>query len=182
MTLPAWTVRRALPEDARAIAEAHVASWRDAYDGIVPRAVLDRLSVERRAAFWRETLGDAGGVDVQVADLAGAVAGFVSAGPARDEDLPPHTGEIHAIYLKREAWSQGIGRELLRAADADLHRRGFGAAVLWVLADNERGRRFYERQGWLPDGATRDLDFDGTHVEELRYRRPAVERPRALGG
>jgi len=41
-------IRPATPEDARAIAEVHVASWRYAYRGLLPDDVLDRLSVEER--------------------------------------------------------------------------------------------------------------------------------------
>jgi len=43
-------------------------------------------------------------------------------------------------------------------------------AVLWVLADNARARRFYERAGFAPDGATSILAGLGG-VLELRYSR-----------
>ena len=46
MTLP---VRAATPDDARGIAEVHVAGWRWAYRGQMPDALLDSLSVEDRA-------------------------------------------------------------------------------------------------------------------------------------
>jgi hypothetical protein len=46
-------VRPARPGDAEAIATVHVRSWQAAYPGIVPQPVLDRLSIERRAASWR---------------------------------------------------------------------------------------------------------------------------------
>jgi RimJ/RimL family protein N-acetyltransferase len=42
--------------------------------------------------------------------------------------------------------------------------------VLWVLRDNTRARRFYERAGFAPDGATDVLDRLGG-VTEVRYRR-----------
>lgn len=45
------------------------------------------------------------------------------------------------------------------------------AACLWVLAGNGRARRFYERQGWSADGATRLLDGWGNPAE-ARYERP----------
>jgi hypothetical protein len=41
-------IRRASQSDARAIAEVHVASWRETYRGIVPDAFLDALSVAER--------------------------------------------------------------------------------------------------------------------------------------
>jgi len=48
--------------------------------------------------------------------------------------------------------------------------RGFTSAILWVLTANDGARRFYEAGGWQPDGATNMLDFDGTPIEEIRYR------------
>ena len=168
------TVREASAADAPAIARIHVASWRATYPGIVPRTVLERLSIERREAYWRETAANPGELRVWVAEVDGGVVGFASGGPCRDDDLGAGTGELHAIYLDPAMWGRGVGRALFRHAVADLRRRGFDPLVLWVLTDNRRGRRFYERQGWRPEGGARRLDFDGTPVEERRYVGPAA--------
>jgi GNAT superfamily N-acetyltransferase len=179
MAHPAATIRLALPADSTGIAEAHVASWQATYPGIVPQPILDRLSVERRAAYWRETITrslDAAtdiGERVWVAEAAsprGRILGFAATGPGRDDDVDAGTGELNAIYLAPDAWSRGIGRMLFAAAVDDLavrHER----LVLWVLSDNDRGRTFYEQAGWEPDGTLRVLDFDGSPIEEMRYRR-----------
>ena len=45
-------------------------------------------------------------------------------------------------------------------------------AVLWVLIGNERAKRFYRLDGWIPDGQRRDEEVHGITVDELRYRRP----------
>jgi RimJ/RimL family protein N-acetyltransferase len=47
---------------------------------------------------------------------------------------------------------------------------GYQAITLWVLRDNQRARRFYERAGFLPDGATNVLNGLGGIIE-VRYRR-----------
>ena len=165
-------IREATSADAPAIASVHVASWRATYPGIVPQQVLETLSIERREAYWRETAAHPGDQPVWVAEWDGRVVGFASGGPCRDDDLPPGTGEVYAIYLEPEAWDLGIGRALFEHAVADLRERAFEPLVLWVLTDNRRGRAFYERQGWRPDGAARQLDFDGTQIEERRYAGP----------
>ena len=46
---------------------------------------------------------------------------------------------------------------------------GYSSITLWVLRDNRRARRFYERAGFAPDGATNVLTGLGD-VLELRYR------------
>jgi len=35
--------------------------------------------------------------------------------------------------------------------------------------DNLRGWRFYEKQGWLPDGRTKTEEIGGKQLVELRY-------------
>lgn len=168
------TIRRAGPRDAVAIARVHVDSWQAAYLGLIPAAVLNRLSVPVQAASWRRILGtdERRGSRTWLACNSSAVLGFSSAGPTRDDDDDPVTvGEIYTIYLAPTAWSRGLGGELLDAAQADLARRGFRTATLWVLSGNTRARRFYELNGFTPDGARRPVDLGGITLMEVRYRR-----------
>jgi RimJ/RimL family protein N-acetyltransferase len=50
-----------------------------------------------------------------------------------------------------------------------LAEEGYNSAMLWVLADNPRARRFYEREGWRADGERADT-IRGVEVEEALYR------------
>jgi GNAT superfamily N-acetyltransferase len=163
-------VREATSADADSIGSVHVRSWQSAYVGVVPQPILDHLSVERRASSWHGIIERAGVERVWVVEEGGRVRGFASIGPARDEDLPTGSGELYAIYLEPESWSTGLGRQLFATATADLRERGFSPLILWVLTDNPRARRFYEAAGWRSDGTSRVLDFDGTPIEEIRYR------------
>jgi hypothetical protein len=43
--------------------------------------------------------------------------------------------------------------------------------VLWVLVGDERGLRFYERDGWLPDGARRRQEIWRVTLDEMRMER-----------
>jgi GNAT superfamily N-acetyltransferase len=173
---PRAVVRPATEDDAGPIGDVHVRSWRAAYAGIVPQPILDGLSAERRAEYWRDAIGNTTNDPKWVVERDGRVLGFAATGPARDDDLPPQTGEVYAIYVDPEAWSTGLGRRLFAAAVDDLVGRGFVGLVLWVLTDNARARRFYAAAGWRPDGTRRILDFGGTPVEEVRYKAPSPER------
>jgi GNAT superfamily N-acetyltransferase len=57
------------------------------------------------------------------------------------------------------------------AAVAELRDRGFREATLWVIEANPRARRFYEREGWHPDGVERREEIGEVEVTEVRYRR-----------
>ncbi|HUZ14719.1 MAG TPA: GNAT family N-acetyltransferase, partial [Gaiellaceae bacterium] len=100
-----------------------------------------------------------------VAEEGGVVVGFAWTGDSRDE---PGKGELFAIYVVPEAWGSGAGSALMASALEAL--RSYSSATLWVLEDNPRARRFYEREGWSLDGGRRDEEFLGVTVAEVRYR------------
>ena len=58
----------------------------------------------------------------------------------------------------------------MTSADATLSA-DYGAALLWVLEDNPRARRFYERAGWAPDGVRKAEERFGVRAAEVRYRK-----------
>ena len=78
--------------------------------------------------------------------------------------------ELYALYVRPAWWSTGTGRALMDRVLARSARAGYSSITLWVLRDNRRARRFYERAGFAPDGATNVLTRLGD-VLELRYRR-----------
>ena len=163
-------IRAATLADAEAIAEVSVASWRWGYDGLLPASVLDGLSVDDRAAEMRSMI-DGAVCDVSVAIVDdGTVVAFANIGTTRD-DADAATGELFALYVLPEAAGTGVGRLLLRHAEALLREAGFTRATLWVLETNERGRRFYERHGWTFDGTRGEHRFDCGNLPIVRYAR-----------
>ena len=169
-------VRAARPDDAEAIADAHVRGWLATYRGLVPDAILDGLSVDRRATWWRDTItaeteAAAPVARTWVVEHGGAVQGFASTGPIRDQpDGLTGAGEVFAIYLSPEARGRGYGRALFTHAVDDLHSRGFGPIVVWVFEANPGARHFYEGAGFGPDGARQPVDFGEVSLPEIRYR------------
>lgn len=146
---------------------------------MIPDALLSLLDEERRAAFWRDMLtrGDL----PLVAELQGTLVGFVIFGSSAPDHGDGHTSEVYALNVDPDRWRRGVGRALLTAATEVLGERGSTDAVLWVLTDNARARRFYERQGWTPDGATRVERFGDADLEEVRYRIDLASRPGGRG-
>lgn len=140
-------IRFAHPEDAPAIARAHVASWQTTYRGIIADEILDNLSVESRVQYWQEFIPQAEGQQssIFVAEENGKIVGFCSAGPGR-EPIPGYPAELYTIYLLQSAQGRGFGRQLVRAAVSHLTRHGFEAMFVWVLRDNP-ARHFYQALG-----------------------------------
>jgi GNAT superfamily N-acetyltransferase len=163
-------VKPAVEGDARAIAEISVATWRAAFRGAMPDAVLDGLSVDEREAGFRKILSSTATPPARtaVAWEDGEIAGFVVFGASRDEDAPAGTGEIHGIYVRESCWGRGIGRLLLDRARASLAASGSTTLALWTLARVEKTIRFYGSSGFEADGATRIVERGGERIEHVR--------------
>lgn len=172
------TIRLATPVDAAAVAAISVRGWQAAYRGIVPDAVLDGLSLERRATGWRTAIERSATSDERVWVLTAptGLIGFAASGPARDESAAPPVGagEVYAIYVEPTELRRGHGRRLFAHAVSDLADRGFDPIVVWVFDANPPARRFYEAAGFRPDAARATIDFDGVPVDEVRYRLDTV--------
>ena len=174
--MPALRIATARPENAQELAALHVLSWQSAYAGIIPAEYLAQLSVDSRAASWREWIerGElcllAWEDEAPAADGPRAI-GFVSCGKCRDPDRPDTWGEIWAIYVRPSHWSRGAGQALWLHACEALRQRGFQHVSLWVLADNERAIRFYRLAGLTQDeGVTQTIVLGGKSLVEVRYR------------
>ena len=57
---------------------------------------------------------------------------------------------------------------MLDFALAELKIAGYKETTIWVLKDNMRGRRFYEKNGFIIDGMEMELEF-GKPLKCLRY-------------
>jgi len=171
-----FSVRDAQPGDAGAILHVRTRTWQAAYAHILPREKLEAMSAEpwaeRWTEWWRGVIEDpAPGAHTLVVDDAGGVAGFASLGSmSGEQDEPGRIGELYAIYVLPEASGRGIGQALMAEVLNRLRSEGFPEAILWVLEDNPRTRCFYELAGWQADGASKDEEWLGTLVREIRYR------------
>jgi L-amino acid N-acyltransferase YncA len=162
-------IEPATTDDCHAIAEVHVLSWRHAYQNLLPAEFLASLSVEQRAAMWRESLAT-GTLQLLVARDHKGIAGFIAFGPSRDEEAAPHSAEVWAIYLVPSSWSQGTGRMLWLAALERMLGQGYKTVSLWVIAGNERAIQFYSTAGFKPEPhSVRELTMGGVQLHEVRY-------------
>jgi ribosomal protein S18 acetylase RimI-like enzyme len=163
-------IRRAIPDDANALAKVLIDSWRLAYRGLVPDAYLEGLDYGVRCGRFREALA-AGAEETYVVEEADELLGFLTLGVSRDSDVDQATtGEIWGIYLAPQHWRKGVGRRLCQNAEQMLASRHFKQAILWVFEGNDSARRFYEAMGFKVDGASKTLN-PGAPLKAIRYRK-----------
>ena len=166
----AYAICPAGPGDAMDLAQVHVQSWRETYPGILPRAYLDGLSIQRHARIWRRRLLSNDEVTL-AAEGADGLVGYCSglSWRGREDGL----AEITTLYVLRQAQDAGLGRRLLTDTARALAARGALSLVIWVLRDNTKARGFYEHLGGKLDAARSEI-VGGRAIPSVAYR---WERP-----
>ena len=145
-------------------AYVHWKSWQETYTGLIDADYLQQMTLEKclkMAKKWRD--------NILVAKDGEKVVGFVGYGAHRDPTLAD-TGEVFSIYVLKEYHDQKIGYRLMNAAVEAL--AAYSQIAVWVLKDNDRAIRFYQRYGFGFDGAEQEIVM-GTPNAELRmiYRK-----------
>lgn len=184
-------IRPAAAADAAHVAAVQREGWLAAYQGIIPAGIIDRVTAPDAGARIRRTFRVRPWQQMLVAvapdqddrdPAPGGIAGYACFGPETDVLTTPwphpltaagrdgRVAELYALYVRPAWWSTGTGRALMDQVLTGSAEAGFVAIRLWVLQDNARARRFYERAGFAADGTAHVLRHLGG-VTEVRYRR-----------
>lgn len=167
------TIRLAIPEDARSIAEVHVAAWRKAYKGLMPDDFLGSLTLEQSAVTWKQALREPSPGTTLVWEQCQRIVGFCVYGPSRDDDATiTSTGELVAINLHPLYWRRGFGTMMCQYVLAEAAKRNWQSLTLWVLKRNVSAHHFYARLGFRLDGTEKSCSkLIGVPLQEVRYRK-----------
>ena len=165
---PSYTLRRATPSDAEALA-------RGAVDGVSRYGEFapgwSGPGYEQELAHARVALRDPE-YHAFVAEAGGAIAGQVAVLAADATALPagdPALAHLRNLFVAIDHWGSGVGTALLRAGVEDARERRFTAIRLFVAEGQARARRFYEREGWE---AVTEPYFDAIpRLAMIEYRR-----------
>ncbi|MFJ8858913.1 GNAT family N-acetyltransferase [Streptomyces sp. NPDC102451] len=172
---PGVRIRAMTLDDCATVAEIRVRGWQRAYAGMIPQAYLDAMDTGRDAERRRAYLTAEGGPANLVAVAPDStVTGWACYGPCRDGNARPESAELYALYAHPGHLGTGTGRALLAEVTTRARADGFAGMSLWVLKENTRARRFYERAGFRPDGAEETFEAGGAMIPELRYVRPLI--------
>ena len=159
---------RAREDDARRIAELHIASWRATYIRELSPEFHDSQDVASRTAEWRGHLAD--GVTVILAEGADQLDGFVACGPMRGRSSNEVEWEIYNLHVAPARHGEGLGSKLFNAAAELGRQRGARQLVLWVVKTNNLARAFYETKGMTYDGGEQAHVRGDQTLHKVRYR------------
>lgn len=140
-------IRRGRRDEAKALANLHVAVWRATYRDYAPKAALEELDVAKRLPYWSLALtSDEPGFGVWVAEKSGSIVGVVSIGKSENRVFNGRA-EIKHLYVTQSAQGQGLGKNLLKTALSKGVATGCPGMALSVVRQNTLARRFYARMG-----------------------------------
>ena len=166
--------RAPAPEDAEALAELFIETFRDTFGHLYNPEDLASFLEEVTPERFRNEIGDER-FEFVLANEAGKLAGFVKLGPPElPVETPPDTIELCQLYVRKEWHGTGVAAELMERALAAAERRGARHMQLSVYVDNHRARRFYERYGFEAVGR---YDFMvGNHADDDLVLRHVILR------
>lgn len=160
------------PDDAEDLARLHITCWRETYQGLLPDAFLNRMSVPVHARRFRAGLLNPGPLDATLAaaDRRGIV-GYAQGGPSRAGR--PGEAEVMTLYVLRAVQGRRIGRELMAGMARVMAANGATSLMLSVLRDNIPARGFYEHLGGRAEAPRREPGPGGV-TYEVSYRWPDI--------
>ncbi|MBM1105660.1 GNAT family N-acetyltransferase [Aurantibacter crassamenti] len=163
-----FTYRKANFKDAESIARLHALSWQQNYRGIFSDNFLDVEVVEDRLSAWRLRFeNSAENQFVHVVVDEDVVVGFVCAYFDKDATYGTLVDNLH---VHSDYAGQRIGENLLVAVAREIMQNQVKQEMyLWVLAQNKRAIKFYERAGGNAVETINDFDIGDREITKTRY-------------
>ncbi|MFF8590208.1 GNAT family N-acetyltransferase [Streptomyces sp. NPDC015220] len=103
-----------------------------------------------------------------VAEVAGAVVGYLRLAFATPLECNAHVRQIRGLAVADRARGAGVGRALLRAGRDEARRQGARRITLRVLGHNTPARKLYESEGYVVEGILpEEFLIEGEYVDDV---------------
>ncbi|MGW8061025.1 N-acetyltransferase family protein [Streptomyces ziwulingensis] len=155
--MPAPHIRHARSDDEQPLRRLDRETWSSLHAVSPPPGPDD--------PFFREHAGPA---DHLVAELDGAVVGYLRLGFPTGLASNAHVRQIRGLAVAEAARGNGVGRALVRAAVDEARRLGARRLTLRVLGHNTAARGLYESEGFTVEGVhPEEFLLDGRYVDDV---------------
>ena len=150
-------VRRATLDDLEAMVSVYTAAWRQGFQHMFGAAtfVRDDFAAARDEECRQVLMSEE--TDTFVVENDCSLTGFAAAAITRSG------ADLQDIWLHPNAWGTGAAARLVTAVEDQARSAGAGRLTAWIPEDSPSGRRFFDKLGWRPTGATELL---GLYVEQ----------------
>jgi ribosomal protein S18 acetylase RimI-like enzyme len=150
MTPDTLRVRPARPGDLQALGRLGADLMRSHYAYDRQRFMPPGAHPEHGYASFLGSLLDRSDVAIFVAEVAGAVAGYVYAGvePISWKELRDECGYVHDLVVDDAHRGRGVGTLLMEAALGWMKERGLPRVVLCTAQSNDGAQRLFAHLGF----------------------------------
>jgi ribosomal protein S18 acetylase RimI-like enzyme len=170
--MPAPHIRRARSEDEQPLRRIDLEIWSPLHAVSPPPGPDD--------PFFRDSCGPDAHL---VAELDGAVVGYVRLGFPTPLASNTHVRQIRGLAVADSARGHGVGRALVRAAVEEARQGGFRRITLRVLGHNTAARKLYESEGFVVEGVQpEEFHLDGRYVDDVLMGQMLTGPGAAAGG
>jgi RimJ/RimL family protein N-acetyltransferase len=161
-------IRYANKEDADILGLINSKSAQQGFKGIIPDDFLkEKFSHERlRDRLYKEL--EEGSTTSCIIFSDDVPAGMLTIGKDDHKQRDDSEIDLWRVYLLPEYWGKNIAGELIDWVTEELRRKGYKKIGLWVVEENARARRFYEKAGFIHVGEIRNIN-PGRELRDYRY-------------
>ena len=162
-----YTIRKAIIQDSRAIAEIQVDSYRTAYAPFFPQAYIEHFTYEEQEQDWVDLLtSETDDILLVATSTDKQVIGYVLT-RARPDIFPGYDSEVIALHVRKSFQRQGIGLALLKEAVEKLEEQGCKSVMLWTLKGNPVRKWYESLQGKII--GEKSYQVDDWTIDEVAY-------------
>ena len=156
--------RIATAADAETLAELGARTFIHTFGHLYEQEDLEIFLRNHSPENWVKELNDPA-FEVRVAELDGAMVGYVKLGPPHLPFEPRgEAAELRQLYVVEEMKGQGIADDLIHWVIDRARDKRADYLYLSVFTENHRARRFYERYRFEPEGTYAFMV--GNHADE----------------
>lgn len=145
-------IRQAVPTDAAAIEQLHVAAYKSSYRGYLPDNFLDNLQVLPEKVSQIEN-AIARHHKFTIAVENEKIVAFASVGSLNDFEF-----EIISLYTAPNRQKQGIGSLLVNDICRRKKAAGFGKCIVWTIKEGP-SIGFYTKMGFISTSKEKTWKF-----------------------
>ena len=153
--------------DSISASRIYAMGWKAGYRGMLSEGLLASIPLDRWVDAFNENYITKR-FELAILSADGEDVGAGAYGRSRDYE-EDGTGEITSIYFLEKAWGKGYSRELMDFIIRRLNEAGFHRIHVWVLKENLRARRFYEKCGFTPTGREKRSSCGPEEVTNIEY-------------
>lgn len=149
-----YLIRRVRQGDEISLAYIQTESWKTAFQDILSTEILQKTTEINRATQMYKRLLDERIGNGYILEVDGKPHCIAWWDKARDNDMPDYA-ELICIHSLQDNWRKGYGTKMMDKVLNDIKNDGYDKVMLWVFADNDKARKFYESCGFATYGKAR---------------------------